>query len=103
MTASQRFTCADIRRLIVRGDLKSPALKQHVPQCPECLAFGRKYLKDKKEAEAAGREMKSDPQAMAAQMLAMAEGQRETYRKIPRWLGIVAGFLLATLFLMLFV
>ncbi|MDH5631968.1 MAG: hypothetical protein OEZ10_03145 [Gammaproteobacteria bacterium] len=103
MPGSPVFTCTDIRRLIIRGELKNPALKQHVPQCPECLAFGRKYLKDKKEAEAAGREMKSDPQAMAAQMLAMAEGQRETYRKIPRWLGIVAGFLIAALFLMLIV
>ncbi|MBE9515667.1 MAG: hypothetical protein IME93_01685 [Proteobacteria bacterium] len=98
---AQLLTCADIRRLITRGDLKNAALKQHVPQCPDCLAFGRKYLKDKKEAEAAGREMKSDPQVMAAQLLAMSEETRKKRAPFPRWLGIVIGFAIAGLFLLI--
>lgn len=97
------YTCADIRRLITRGDLKNQALKEHVPGCPDCLAFGRKYLKEKKEAEAAGREMQSDPRVMAAQMLAMAEEQREPRKKVPRWLGVVIGFSIAALFLLIIV
>jgi len=97
------YTCADIRRLITKGDLKNPAIKEHVPQCPDCLAFGRKYLKEKKEAEAAGQQMKSDPQMMAAQMMAMAEEQREQRTRFPRWVGIVIGLAIAGLFLLIVV
>jgi len=100
---SSVYTCADIRRLITRGDLKNPALKEHVPQCPDCLAFGRKYLKEKKEAEAAGREVKTDPQVMAAQMMAMAEEQRGQHTRIPRWVGVVIGLAIAGLILLIVV
>jgi len=96
-------TCADIRRLITRGELKNSLLKQHISRCSDCLAFGRKYLKDKKQAEAAGEEMKSDPQVMAAQLLAMNEEKQKARTQLPRWLGVVLGFLVAGLFLLMFI
>ena len=97
------YTCPDIRRLITKGDLKNPSLKQHISQCADCLAFGRKYLKEKKEAEAAGTEMKSDPKVMAAQLLAMSEEQRVQRKQIPRWLGGVIGLIVAGLFLLMII
>ncbi len=95
------YTCADIRRLITKGDLKNQALKEHVPGCKDCLEFGRTYLKEKKLAEAAGRAMKSDPQVMAAQMLAMAEEQREQRPKTPKWKIYLISFGIASLLLII--
>jgi len=96
------FTCADIRRMITAGDLKNPALKEHAGRCQDCLAFGRKYLKEKKAAEAAGVEMKTDPQVLAAQLLAMSEEKQKQRKRMPRWLGIALGLLVSGIILLLF-
>lgn len=95
------YTCNDIRRLITKGDLKNPLLREHLAQCQDCLAFGRKYLKEKKEAEATGVEMKSDPQTMAARLLAMNEEKQSKRKRMPRWVGVVIGLLVAALFLLI--